>query len=164
MSEAARTDDALGSPPGFTSEGTRFSFEAEREIDRLTADFSARLRTRAVEKGEKFDQVQSAHVQEAHGELVATKVDIVADFGMAVGLPFGLLIVGIVINDVVAYVTDGVALHPFSLFLAVTGGLIVGASLIVNSQRYGLKRLFRGGGNFNSATQATSGTAPANPS
>jgi len=152
VSEAAGTNDALGSPPEFSPQGTRFSLEAEREIERLTADFSSMLRIRSIERGQKMDQVQSAHVQEAHGELVATKVDIVADFGIAVGLPFGLLLIGIVINDVVEWFTDKVALHPVSLGLALTGGLIVGASLVVNNRRYGLKRLFRGGGKFNTGT------------
>ena len=154
MSEVEQAEDVLGSPPQFSPQGTRFSFEAEKEFERLTADFTATLRTRAIEKGQKMDQVQSTHVQEAHGELVATKVDVIADLGMAVGFPLGLLFLGIVIDDMSEWLKNGTALHPLSLVFALASGLFVGASLIINNGRYGLKRLFKAGGRSNAVPGA----------
>jgi hypothetical protein len=143
VEEPELEEDFSRESPQFSSAGTSFTAQAQRELDKFTADFNTRLQTRALEKAQKMDEVQSTHVAEAHGELVATPIDTVADIGITIILPFGFLLLGLVGNDLLALVNSQKALTPLSLFISVLGGICIGASIAVNSKRYALKRFVK---------------------
>lgn len=128
--------------PTFASRQTKLSPPAHEALDKFTTDFKIQLEALARAKADGFDDVQSKHVKAARTELLASRVDEIANIGVIIVLPIGLFLLGVGVNEL---------LRPSSVqgvsagyvWVLLFGAAAVFFSLGVYFSKSVLKRLFR---------------------
>ncbi|ALE07253.1 hypothetical protein AL755_20155 [Arthrobacter sp. ERGS1:01] len=128
-------------PSMFKARETELSQPAGELLDKYLADFRIQLEARARVKADGFDNVQSKHVTDARAELLASRLDEIANIGMMIVLPIGLFLFGIGINELLRP-SNVQGISPGYVWVLLLGAAAVSFSLGVYISKSVLKRLF----------------------